>query len=74
MPIPTPFHPRTSQLCTSLFWKDWSGFHAVRSYDTGHEREYYAIRHAAGMIDVSPLYKYEVRGPDAAKCAAHWVP
>ena len=70
MPIPTPFHPRTSQLCTSLFWKDWSGFHAVRSYDAGHEREYYAIRHAAGLIDVSPLYKYEVHGPDAGALLA----
>ncbi len=70
MPIPTPFHPRTSQLCTSLFWKDWSGFYAVRSYDTVHEREYYAIRHAAGLIDVSPLYKYEVQGPDAGALLA----
>ncbi len=66
MPIPTPFHPRTSKLCTSLFWKEWAGFHAVGSYDTCHEREYYAIRHAAGMIDVSPLQKYDVHGPDAA--------
>ena len=28
--------------------------------------EYNAIREAAGLIDVSPLYKYEVEGPDAA--------
>jgi aminomethyltransferase len=46
-------------------WKDWAGYHAVRSYDTSHEREYFAIRHAAGLIDVSPLHKYEVRGRDA---------
>ena len=65
MPFPTPFHPRTLSLCTSLFWKEWAGYHAVRSYDTCHEREYFALRHAAGMIDVSPLYKYELRGPDA---------
>ena len=66
MPIPTPFHERTSKLCTSLFWKEWAGCHAVRSYDTTHEREYFALRHAAGLIDVSPLHKYEVYGPDAA--------
>ncbi len=71
MPIPTPFHERTSKLCTSLFWKDWAGTHAVRSYDTSHELEYYAIHHAAALIDVSPLYKYEVRGPDAAALLAH---
>lgn len=67
MPIPTPFHPRTSQLCTSMFWKEWGGYYAVRSYDTCHEREYFAFRHAAGLIDVTPLFKYEVHGPDAAR-------
>jgi aminomethyltransferase len=65
MPIPTPFHERTSALCTSLFYKDWAGYHSVRSFDTTHEREYFAIRHATGLIDVTPLYKYEVYGPDA---------
>jgi len=66
MTIPTPFHPRTSELCHSLLWKHWAGFYAVRSYDTFHDLEYFAIRHSAGMIDVSPLYKYDISGPDAA--------
>jgi len=66
MPIGTPFHPRTSELCTSLFYKDWAGYYTVCSYDTCHEREYYALRNAAGLIDVSPLFKYEVYGKDAA--------
>jgi len=66
MPVPTPFHPRTAALCSSMLWKEWAGCYAVRSYDTCHEREYYALRHAAGLIDVSPLCKYEVQGPDAA--------
>ena len=70
MPVPTPFHQRTSELCTSLLWKDWAGHYAVRSYDTCHEREYFAIRHAAGLIDVSPLHKCEVRGPDAGALLA----
>jgi aminomethyltransferase len=66
MPIPSPFHERTSLLCTSYRWKDWSGYAAVSSYDTTHDREYFAFRESAGLIDVSPLFKYEVRGPDAA--------
>ena len=70
MPIPTPFHPRTSTHCTSLFWKDWAGYHAVRTYDTTVDREYFALRHAAGMIDVSPLYKMDVEGPDAGRFLA----
>jgi aminomethyltransferase len=49
-----------------MFYKDWAGYHAVRSFDTTHEREYFAFRHACGLIDVSPLYKYDVRGRDAA--------
>ncbi len=66
MPIPSPFHERTSKLCTSYRWKDWSGYAAVASYDTTHEREYFAFRESAGLLDVSPLFKYEVHGPDAA--------
>jgi aminomethyltransferase len=65
MPIPTPFHERTQSLCTSFRWKDWSGYCAVCSYDTSHEREYFAFRETAGLLDVTPLYKYEVSGPDA---------
>ena len=66
MPRQTPFHSRTAKHCTSLYWKVWAGHHAVTSYDTTHDREYYAIRHASALIDVSPLYKYEVFGPDSA--------
>ena len=65
MPIPTPLHSRTSELCRSLRFKDWSGYYAVCAYDVYAEREYFALRHAAGLIDVSPLYKYDVLGPDA---------
>lgn len=73
MAIPSPFHPRTSALCRSLRWKDWSGYHAVCAYDTYPEREYYAFRHAAGLIDVTPLFKYEVHGPGAVDFLAHVV-
>ena len=66
MPIPSPFHERTAKLCTSYRWKDWSGYAAVCSYDTTHDREYFAFRESAGLLDVSPLFKYEVYGPDAA--------
>ena len=70
MPVPTPFHPRTSALCTSLRWKEWAGYHAVCSYDTCHETEYHSFRQAAGVLDVTPLQKYDVTGPDAARFLA----
>jgi aminomethyltransferase len=66
MPIPSPFHERTRDLCTSYRFKDWAGYCAVCSYDTTHEREYFAFRESAGLLDVTPLYKYEVHGRDAA--------
>lgn len=65
MPIPSPIHPVTAPLCTSMRWKDWAGYYAVCSFDTCSDREYFAFRHAAGLIDVSPLFKYDVTGPDA---------
>ncbi len=67
MPIPSPFHTRTAALCHSMRWKDWAGYYAVCSYDSHHDGEYFAFRHAAGLIDVSPLFKYEVKGKDAAR-------
>lgn len=65
MPIPTPFHDRTAALCTSYKWADWAGYFAVSSYNLPNDGEYYSLRHSAGIIDISPLFKYEVSGPDA---------
>lgn len=62
----TPFHPRTSALNLGLHWKEWAGYAAACSYDRHSEREYFAIRQAAALLDVSPLYKYDLRGPGAA--------
>ncbi len=70
MPEPTPFHERTAALCVSHRWKEWAGRHAVCFYDTCHDPEYMAFRHSAGLIDVTPLYKYDVSGPDAARFLA----
>ena len=67
MPIGTPFHSRTSALCASQNWRTWSGYFVASSYDVMHDYEYHAIRNSAGLIDISPLYKYEVRGKDALK-------
>jgi aminomethyltransferase len=43
------------------------------SYELSHEREYHAIRSAAALFDVSPLYKYSVQGKDAARLLDHVV-
>jgi aminomethyltransferase len=67
MPIGTALHERTFPLCESLNFREWSGYYAVSAYEGHHEHEYNAIRNAAALIDVSPLYKYLVTGPDAAR-------
>jgi glycine cleavage system T protein (aminomethyltransferase) len=67
MPVGTPFHERTFALCESLSYRDWAGYYTVSSYETHHEHEYNAIRNAAALIDISPLFKYIVDGPDAAR-------
>ena len=67
MPIGTAVHERTLPLCTSLNYREWSGFYAVSVYETHHEHEYNAIRNASALIDVTPLFKYLVTGRDATK-------
>lgn len=67
MPIGTAFHERTFALCESLSYREWSGYYAVSSYEPHHEHEYNAIRNAAALIDISPLFKYRITGNDATR-------
>jgi aminomethyltransferase len=67
MPIPTAFHERTFPLCQSLNYREWSGYYTVSVYEVHHEHEYNAIRNAAALIDISPLYKYLISGKDATR-------
>jgi aminomethyltransferase len=67
MPIGTAFHERTLALCESLNYREWSGYYTVSAYETHHEHEYNAIRNACAMIDISPLFKYRISGPDATR-------
>lgn len=66
MSIGTAFHPRTAPLNRKLEWREWAGYHAASVY-ADHHIEYNAIREAAALIDVSPLYKYVVSGPDSTR-------
>ena len=67
MSIGTAFHPRTSELNRKLQWREWSGYFASSAYADFHDIEYNAIREAAALIDVSPLFKYRVLGRDAGR-------
>jgi len=67
MSVGTAFHPRTSGLNRKMQWREWSGYFASSAYADAHDIEYNAIREAAALIDVSPLFKYRVHGPDAQR-------
>lgn len=63
----TPFHERTSRLSVAQNWRRWAGYMVAGSYDLSLDHEYWAIRDRAALIDVTPLMKYMIEGPDAAR-------
>jgi aminomethyltransferase len=65
--IGTAFHERTGPLNRKQRWREWSGYLSADLYADHHDIEYNAIREAAALIDVSPLYKYLVTGRDAVR-------
>src|SRR5579864_1953477 len=67
MPIGTAVHERTFALCESLNYREWAGYYAVSAYETHHQHEYNAIRNAAALIDITPLFKYLLTGRDATR-------
>ena len=63
----SPFFERTSKLNESQEWRRWSGYLSATNYELSHENEYFAIRTKAALLDISPLYKYIIEGPDTQK-------
>ncbi len=64
--LETPLHTRTVPLCLTGDWARWGGYVTVNSY-TNVEHEYFAIRNAATLFDLSPMRKYRIAGPDAER-------
>jgi len=67
MTLETPFHPRTAELNQARRWRKWSGFFIADSYFTSHDLEYHAVRFSVALFAVTPMCKYRIAGPDAAK-------
>jgi aminomethyltransferase len=60
----TAFHPRTSRLTRNLV--EYRGYWLPHCYDNeAAVSEYWACREKAAVMDLSPLRKWEVLGPDA---------
>ena len=61
----SPFFERTSKINMSQEWKRWGGYLSATKYDLNHDNEYFAIRTKAGLLDISPLFKYRIKGKDS---------
>ena len=64
----TAFHSRTSALTRNMV--EYKGYWLPQAYREGPIAEYWACRQKAAVIDLSPLRKWEVTGPDSGGAAA----
>ena len=67
MTVGSPLDERAFPLNVKRQWREWSGRFASSAYAAHHDIEVNAIRNAAALMDLSPLYKYRVSGPDALR-------
>ena len=63
----TPFHPRTSEYCEVYNWSLWQNWLLADMYAPDHIQEYFAVRTACAVFDMSPIPKYHIHGPDATR-------
>jgi len=62
--LKTPFHERARALSQVDSFIPWAGYTTVDVFTTV-EQEYFAIRNATTLYDLTPMVKYRVVGPDA---------
>jgi aminomethyltransferase len=60
----TPFHARARDLSQVDSFVAWAGYTTVDVFTT-MEQEYFAIRNATTLYDLTPMVKYRIAGPDA---------
>lgn len=60
----TPFHSRSSALNKLNSWENWKGYMVAHEYDD-YELEYFSIRSQTGVMDLTPMSKYRITGPDS---------
>ena len=64
--LETPFHARARELQQNDHYVPWAGYTTVDVYTTV-EQEYFAIRNATTLYDLTPMVKYRITGPDAER-------
>jgi aminomethyltransferase len=63
--LKTPFHERSRAFCQQDSFIPWSGYTTVDVFSSV-EQEYFAIRNATTLYDLTPMVKYRVAGAGAA--------
>lgn len=66
----TPFRPRLAELDDQHLFTHWEGHLSPLRYTHAPKHEYFAVRHAVGLFDTSPLHQYRVTGPGAERLLA----
>jgi aminomethyltransferase len=64
--LKTPFHERARALSQLDSFIPWSGYTTVDVF-TSVEQEYFAIRNASSLYDLTPMVKYRIAGADALR-------
>jgi len=64
--LPTPFHERSRRSSQVDSFIPWAGYSTVDVF-TSVEQEYFAIRNAASLYDLTPMVKYRIAGADALR-------
>ncbi|MDC0172241.1 aminomethyltransferase family protein [Gammaproteobacteria bacterium] len=62
---PSPFQTRIDEQCLVQDWMSWNGYKTARVFDT-LASEYFAIRSTCSVMDLTPMEKYRITGPDAS--------
>jgi len=62
--LKTPFHNRARALSQRDSFIPWAGYTTVDVF-TNVEQEYFAIRNATTLYDLTPMVKYRIAGPSA---------
>jgi aminomethyltransferase len=64
--LKTPFHERARALSQVDSFIPWAGYTTVDVF-TFVEQEYFAIRNATTLYDLTPMVKYRIAGPEALR-------
>ena len=64
--LKTPFHERARELSQLDSFVPWAGYSTVDVF-TSVEQEYFAIRNASSLYDLTPMVKYRISGADALR-------